>query len=77
MRRIYGIFAVVIASAILVVGLSYSMSPVEAQGATRQVEVKRVNMSSERVTTETLGVVVGISCLERNNGVECFVVSTR
>jgi hypothetical protein len=57
-------------------GLFYSTSSVEAQ-ATRQVEVKRVTMSAEQVTTQTLGVVVGISCLDSSNGVECFVVSTR
>ena len=77
MRKIYGTFAVVMVAVSVVAGLSYSTSPVEAQGATRQVEVKRVNMSTDRATTETLGVVVGISCLERSNGVECFVVSTR
>ncbi len=51
--------------------------PVQAQGRGREVEVKQVIMSSGQVTTQTLGVATGISCLERNSGVQCYVVSTR
>ena len=51
--------------------------PVQAQGGNREVEVKRVNVGSAQATTQTLGVPVGISCLEVHSGVECFVVSTR
>ena len=74
MRRLYGLFAVVIVAVILVIGFSDSTPPVEAQGA-RQIEVKRVNMSTGQATAQTLGVVVGISCLELSTGIECFVVS--
>ena len=76
MGRLYGILAAVIAAVIVVIGVAYSTPAVQAQGG-RQVEVKRVIMSADQVTTQTLGVPVGISCLERNNGVQCFVVSTR
>ena len=50
--------------------------PVQAQGG-RQTEVKQVTVSSGQVTTQTLGVPTGISCFERNNAIQCFVVSTR
>jgi hypothetical protein len=49
--------------------------PVQAQGG-RQVEIKRVNVGAG-ATTQTLGVPVGISCLELGTEVGCFVVSTR
>jgi hypothetical protein len=76
MRTLYWLCAVVTGAVILVVGLSNS-KPVEAQDGNRQVEVKRVNMSSGDASVRTLGVVVGISCLDLRTGVECFVVSTR
>jgi len=50
---------------------------VQAQGGNRQVEVKRANVGSAQATTQTLGVPVGVSCLELHSGVECFIVSTR
>ena len=77
MKRLFGLCAVVIVAVILVIGLSDSTSSVEAQGGKREVEVKRVNMSTGQATTHTLGVPVGISCLEMSTGVECYVVSTR
>jgi hypothetical protein len=80
MKTLCGILAVVIASVVVVIGLSYSVPQVQAQGS-RQVEVKRVSVDaggSGQVTTQTLGVPVGISCLElRPGAVDCFVVSTR
>ena len=80
MRTRYGFLAVVIAAVIVVFGLSHSTPPVQAQGA-RQVEVKRVSVTADgsgQVTTQTLGVPVGISCLQlRPGAVDCFVVSTR
>ena len=77
----YGILAVVFVVAVIVVfGLSRSIPPVQAQGG-RQVEVKRVSVSADGpglATTQTLGVPVGISCLQLRPGtVDCFVVSTR
>ena len=77
MRRLYWICAVVIVSAVLVIGVSDATPSVEAQGGGRQVEIKRVNMNNGQANTQTLGVVVGISCLQMSTGVECFVVSTR
>jgi hypothetical protein len=77
MRKLYGIFAVAAVSLILVIAFSQSRPAVEAQGGNRQIEVKRVNLSNGQATTQTLGVVVGISCLELSTGVNCFVVSTR
>ena len=76
MRAVQLTVAVVMIAVSFAVGLFYSTFQVEAQ-ATRQVEVKRVKMSDEQVTTQTLGVVVGISCLDSSSGVECYVVSTR
>ena len=80
MKKLYGMLAVVIASVIVGIGLSNSAPQVHAQGS-RQVEVKRVSVEaggSGQVTTQTLGVPVGISCLElRPGAVDCFVVSTR
>ena len=76
MKRLDALLAATFVAMIVVLGLAYSTS-VQAQGG-REVEVKRLKMSaSEQITTHTLGVPTGISCLERNNGVECFVVSTR
>jgi hypothetical protein len=46
MRRLYALYALVIVAVILVTGLSDSTRIVEAQGGTRQVEIKRVKMST-------------------------------
>jgi len=80
MRTRYWLLAIVIVAAVVAFGFSNSLQPVQAQGG-RQVEVKRVSVSaggSGLATTQTLGVPVGISCLElRPGAVDCFVVSTR
>ncbi|HEX5047350.1 MAG TPA: hypothetical protein VFX89_09540 [Gammaproteobacteria bacterium] len=76
MRMIQLTVAVAMIAVSFAVGLFYSTPQAEAQ-ATRQVEVKRVKMTAEQVTTQTLGVVTGISCLDSSTGVECFVVSSR
>ena len=76
MRMVQVIVAVLMVAASFAVGLFFSASQGDAR-ATRQVEVKRVNLSAGQATTETLGVVVGISCVELSTGVDCFVVSTR
>ena len=76
MRAVQLTVAVVMIAVSFAVGLFYSTFQVEAQ-ATRQVEVKRVNLNTGQANTHTLGVPVGISCLELSSGVECFVVSTR
>jgi hypothetical protein len=77
MRRLFGIVAVIAVAVIIAVGVDRSTPRVDAQGGSRQVEVKRVNMSRGDATTQTLGVPVGISCLKVETGVECYVVSTR
>jgi hypothetical protein len=78
MKRICGIVVVAIAAVILVIGLFYSTPLLEAQ-ATRQVEIKRIKLSKgqDNAQIQTLGVAAGISCVELETGVECFVVSTR
>ena len=53
MRRPYGLSAVVIAAVILVIGLFYSMPRVKAQSGNREVEIKRVNLSTGQANTRT------------------------
>ena len=81
MEARYGILAAAIVVAVMLVFGVSRLTPVQAQQGGRQVEVKRVSVpagSTGQVTTQTLGVPVGISCLELRPGfVDCFVVSTR
>jgi len=54
MKRLFGILAAVMVALILTIGLSDATPPVEAQGGSRQVEIKRVNMNSGQASTQTL-----------------------